>query len=478
MENTSTPRDDFPSPRQLKTLKRHLRNVVALGALAVIAIDFKGCAPTASPICDDCNVILIVADTLRADHMKSYGYSRSTTPFFDQLAERGVLFEQARSPSSCTFPSVNTILTSRHPSTFLKKATRPAIPEDVRSLPEILQEHGYKTAAVSASPIVRANPGNHNPVGGFGAGFEIFDESCEWINSRCVSYQTTHLFHDELDDGPFFLYLHFLDPHDPYLSPRGFGGLFSQPYEGPHEFIAEGDPNTVSKMIREGTFDELIDVERDMGHFKDLYDEGIRSFDEGLKEVVEYLEALGWMDDTIIVITSDHGESFYEHGRVKHCQTLHEPEIHVPLWVWAPGISKPGRTASTTPLVDLAPTLLDLLGLPAFPEHEGRSLRPLIEDPQVQRNGIAFSAYSVQRSVTDGRYKLITSIKDKGSDRLYDLQEDPQEQKSLHNEERRQLHRLRGMLKEWMESEGTDDRQKQKEAEEMEEELRSLGYIG
>lgn len=465
------------------TRSRPLRFPAALGGLILGAgLLVAGCRPAydGPPICEDCNVVFIVADTLRADHMASYGYSRVTTPFFDEMAPSGVLFEQARSPSSCTFPSVNTMLTSRHPSTFLRKATRPAIPEDIRSLPEILKEHGYRTAAVSASPIVRATPSNHNAIGGFGAGFDVFDEACEWIHGGCVSSQGANLLDRELKKGPFFLYLHYLDPHDPYQSPRDFGGLFAEPYDGPHEFIAEGDPNTVSKLIREGTFDELIDVERDMGHFKDLYDEGIRSFDEGLKEIMTHLEARDLLDETILVVTSDHGESFYEHGRVKHCQTLYDTEIRVPLWIRVPGVSTAGRSPANAPLVDLPPTLLDLLGLPAFEEHEGRSLRPWIEDPLAPSDGYAYSAYSVYRSVVDGRYKLISSVRSKSEDRLYDLEADPGETQSLHDTERRLLHRLRRELADWMTQTegGKDARQKQQEADEIEKELRSVGYIG
>lgn len=459
---------------------RLIRPVLVVAAFSALGLLACGRSHDGPPICDDCNVVLIVADTLRADHLASYGYHRVTTPFFDQLAESGVLFEQARAPSSCTFPSVNSLLTSRHPSVFLRKATRPAIPTDVLSLPEILQEHGYKTAAVSASPIVRATPSNHNAIGGFGAGFDVFDEACEWIDGGCVASQSAALLDRELRKGPFFLYLHFLDPHDPYQSPRNFGGTFAGDYDGPHEFIAEGDPNTVSKLIRDGRFDDMLDVERDMGHFKDLYDEGIRSFDEGLKEVVEHLESRRLLDKTVIVVTSDHGESFYEHGRVKHCQTLHDTEIHVPLWIRVPGVSQSGRTALTTPLVDLAPTLLDMLGLPTPGVLEGRSLRPWIEEPTTPGDGTAYSAYSVLRSVTDGRYKLITSVRDKGEDRLYDLQDDPGETHSLHDAERRTLHRLRKLLADWMSRTegGKNAEQKQKEADEIEKELRSVGYIG
>lgn len=116
------------------------------------------------------NVLLVVVDTLRADRLSLYGYPRPTSPNLDAFAREGVTFLNARSPAGCTFPSVNALLTSRDPALFLGKPSGMGIPETVRSLPEILRDHGYSTAAVSASLIVRNNPSKMNPVGGFGEG--------------------------------------------------------------------------------------------------------------------------------------------------------------------------------------------------------------------------------------------------------------------------------------------------------------------
>lgn len=457
-----------------KTLPRWIPLFAALSFLT-------GCDTTRPGICDDCNVVLIVADTLRADHLEAYGYHRATAPFFNEMVDSGVLFEQARSQASCTFPSVNSLLTSRRPSVFLDKATRPTIPASVRSLPEILSDHGYATAAVSASPIVRDSPSDHNPRGGFGAGFDTFDETCHWINSQCVSFQTVPLLNRL--QKPFFLYLHFMDPHDPYQGPRTTRGLFARHYRGPHGFIADGDPNPLQAMIRQGTFDGQIDLERDLGYLKNRYDEGIRSFDKGLAEVMRSLESRDLLDKTLVIVTSDHGEAFYEHGEVKHCRNLYDSEIRVPLWIRAPGISRPGRVSTATPLLDLAPTVLDLLGLPPFAEHEGKSLRPLltrlqISDPEME--ALTFSAFHTHRAVTDGRFKLLTTLDDPTGDRLFDLSRDPEEQLNVIDDQRPHLHRLRQALRRWMAEDPLEGNViKQKElGEEIEEELRSLGYIG
>src|SRR5687767_7381233 len=132
-----------------------------------------GCA---APEPERLNVLVVMLDTLRADHVGAYGYPRPTTPNLDALAARSHLFESARAQSSCTFPSVNSLLTSRYPADFLAQPGGSfGIPEGIPSLAEMLAERGWQTAAVSASPIVRATPGHHNPHGGFGRGFATFD---------------------------------------------------------------------------------------------------------------------------------------------------------------------------------------------------------------------------------------------------------------------------------------------------------------
>ena len=124
------------------------------------------------------NVIFVLVDTLRADHTSIHGYSRPTTPFLEQLAAESVVFDRARSQAGCTYPSMNSMLTSRYPFDFYRREPGDmGIPEEYPSIAEILKAHGYFTAAVSASPIVRATPSEHNPSAGFGRGFDVFDES-------------------------------------------------------------------------------------------------------------------------------------------------------------------------------------------------------------------------------------------------------------------------------------------------------------
>ncbi|HZI63486.1 MAG TPA: sulfatase-like hydrolase/transferase, partial [Thermoanaerobaculia bacterium] len=193
------------------------------------------------------NVVLVLVDTLRADHVGAYGYGRPTTPNFDAFAAQGILFERAWSQAACTFPSVNSLLTSRYPARFLgQPGGAMGIPPEQPALPEILGRAGYATAAVSASPIVRRTPTRFNPGGGFGRGFERFDESCLWRDASCVTARARA----ELGQlrPPFFLYLHYMDPHGPYQPPAGAPRRFAGKCAGP-DFICRGDPNPIARML-------------------------------------------------------------------------------------------------------------------------------------------------------------------------------------------------------------------------------------
>ncbi len=134
------------------------------------------------------NLIVVLVDTLRADHLASYGYSRTTSPVFDRFAAASLFLAEARSQASCTFPSANAILTGRYPVRFLgQPGGRMGIPAETPSLATMLRSRGFATAAVSASPIVRARRTKFNPTGGFDAGFDLFDEDCLWREAACVT---------------------------------------------------------------------------------------------------------------------------------------------------------------------------------------------------------------------------------------------------------------------------------------------------
>jgi arylsulfatase len=428
------------------------------------------------------NVIFVLVDTLRADHLGAYGYARDTSPNLDAFARGSVFFRDARSQAPCTFPSVNSILTSRYPAAFLgQKNQALGIPERIPSLAEILRLRGYRTVAVSSSAVVRNTPSRHNPGAGFGRGFEVFQEDCVWKGAGCVNRQALGHLRRSRDDGdggderPLFLYIHYLDPHGPYNPPHGHPLRFAK---GKPEkpFIRNGNPNPIGDMLYKGGPDPGV-TPADLRHLIDLYDEEIAYFDSQWVHLLRALDEGGWLDDSIVVFASDHGEEFLEHGHIKHCRTVFDNEVRVPLFFHIPGV---GARAIEQPVqnLDIVPTLLDYLGLPATGlTLEGESLRPLI-DTGTAGDPHQYSLSGPYRSVADGRFKL---IQDLGGDAfwLFDLQQDPGETRDVLAAERRTFHRLRDALGGWLaqtEGQGRADESLRK-AREAEEKLRSLGYL-
>jgi arylsulfatase A-like enzyme len=376
------------------------------------------------------HVILVVVDTLRADHLAAYGYGRPTSPTVDALARSSVLFEDARSQSSCTFPSVNSLLTSRAPEIFLGQPHQAmGIPAGVPSLAEALAGRGYRTVAVSASPIVRRTPSRFNPSGGFGRGFQVFDESCTWQPAACVNARALPYLRQPA--GPLFLYLHYIDPHGPYSPPPGWRRRFAAGSPDPaKDWVGRGDPNPIARFLYAGGPDPGA-TPADVRHLVDLYDEEIAYLDARLGELLAALDRSGLAGDTLLVVASDHGEEFLEHGHVKHCRTVFDSSIHTPLLFRIPGVAA-GRRRARAQNLDIAPTVLDYLGIDAAKlGFEGRSLRPAIERGSGDSGGRAGSAYQFSgqgslRAAVDGRYKLIEDLAT-GRVQLYDLVADPGE---------------------------------------------------
>jgi arylsulfatase A-like enzyme len=424
------------------------------------------------------NVLWIVVDTLRADHLSLYGYPRPTSPALGAFARQAATFRNARSQASCTFPSVNSMLTSQWPNRFLgQPGDAFGIPAEVPTLAELLKRHGYRTLAVSASAVVRKSPTRFNPTGGFARGFDTFQEDCLWKSADCVNRQARPLL--RRGDRPFFLYLHYVDPHGPYDPPPGYERQFARGTSD-KPFINQGDPNPIGAWLYAGAPDPKL-TPGDVQHLVDLYDDEIRFFDGELAELLQVLETRGLLDDTLIVFAADHGEEFLEHHHIKHCRTLFEASIHTPLVIEVPGL--PARdVGEAVENLDIAPTILDLLGIDPAPLHlEGRSLRPLLEGKPSGTDAttsLQFSSQGSLRAVADGQFKLIQDFAN-GTFTLYDLKADPGETTDVLRRERRTFHRLRETLGAWLaKTEGAGVAGiSLRQATEAEKKLQSLGYL-
>jgi arylsulfatase len=421
------------------------------------------------------NVIIVLVDTLRADHMSTYGYHRQTTPFIDKFASRGVVFEHARSQASCTFPSVNSLLTSRYPGVFtLQEKGQLGIPEKYPAIAEILKDQGYFTVAVSSSPIVRATASKYNPNGGFDRGFDVFLEDCVWGHGDCVNRR---IFSElETFETPFFLYAHYMEPHGFYQPPKKHKRRFALEYDG-FDFIKNGDPNPIGKMLyKNGPKIDFTD--RDIQHLVDLYDEEILYFDVVFRRLIRRLRTHELLDNTIVVLVSDHGEEFLEHGHMRHCRGIWNTVTHVPLVFKLPGVKGGRRISAAVQNIDIVPTILDYLGITSESfEPEGNSLRPLIEGGEPAQEH-AFAVQGRYRSVDDENFHLILDAKDR-TVTLFDFMNDPLEQEDLYFADHPAAGPLTAALNRWLDQTGelTGLDEALAAAKAKEEELRALGYI-
>jgi arylsulfatase A-like enzyme len=313
-------------------------------------LGLAGCAPA-----EPDNVVLVVIDTLRRDHLPTYGYARQTAPFLDRLAREGAVLDGV-SPSSWTKPSTASLLTGLHPLRHQAIGRVDALPAEAETLAERLKAEGYRTLGMSANGWISA-----------AFGFEQGFDDLMLLDSVGSSEEVNRELFPALKDlePPYFLYVHYIDPHAPYDPPTAWDGG-----ELPAALRAQG-PVSVESL------DSFSDRRRPadfMTRARDLYDGEIRGADRGLEQLVGELERRGLMKNTILVVTSDHGEEFEDHGRMSHGLSLYEEVVRVPLVIHAPHRIAAGLRGGLASLLDVVPTLEDLLELPDGRELDGVSL--------------------------------------------------------------------------------------------------------
>jgi arylsulfatase A-like enzyme len=296
------------------------------------------------------SLVLIVVDTLRRDHLAAYGYPRETAPTITRVAAEGAVLEGV-SPSSWTKPATASLLTGLHPLRHQAIQYPDALSESALTLAERLRAHGYHTLAASAQF-------NVSEGFGFAQGFDTFllGDAAYGTSPRASELNAKLLPQLRTLRRPFFLYVHYVDPHAPYDPPTAWDGAPLDPR------LARERPMT-SRDLRSALF-----AARPRGQLQDavdLYDGDIRSADSGIAELLTALRAQDLARDALTIVTSDHGEEFEEHGRMEHGQTLYEEVLRVPLIVRAPGLVRPGWRHGPVSLLDVVPTLADLLSFPA-----------------------------------------------------------------------------------------------------------------
>ncbi len=396
------------------------------------------------------NVLVIVMDTVRADHLSALGYARATTPNLDRIASQGVLFEDAISTSSWTLPAHASLLTGRYP--FEHGAEVVDYDGRYPTLAEAFEGRGYRTAAFSANTYFFAREN------GFGQGFLYFDGASENLADTLIRTmygrlilmlyeQTSHFdvpgrkpagqinahFLDWLGQErgrPFFVVLNYFDAHAPYLAPAPFRGKFARRPDVGGILNPWGDRDTLEKP-------------GDLQDERDAYDGGIAYIDSQIGALMEALKAGGLADNTLVAIVADHGEFFGEHGLYTHCNALYLEGIRVPLLVYWPGhvpagvrISEPVSTAwlPATVMTLVAgrdgggfpgPSLTDFWSGKTAAEGGGLILSELVP----RRAGPEGSPHEPMESLLDARWHFILTAGVRA--RLFEWRIDPKEQNDL-----------------------------------------------
>jgi arylsulfatase A-like enzyme len=357
------------------------------------------------------SLLLITIDCLRADHVGTYGYARATTPRLDRLAARGVRFANAFANAPMTLPSIPQLFTSRLFPT-----------KDDPLVTSAIARAGIANAAIVNNawiPLWLMQGGHAEPPGAFDAilsgtldAVEITDLAIDWLAAR--------------PDDRFFLYLHYLDAHTPYSPPPANVRLFADPdYDG-----EIGDTFSDPEGADQGRYDE-----GDRRKIVALYDAAIRSIDEQIGRLLDSLEKSGRLASTVVVVTADHGEELWEHGRFFHGQSLYDELLRVPLIVHLPAERAAGTVVSRpVSLLSVSPSLVEWAGLERPPSFQGEGLERALASPDAPGGDLFAIATQAQFptrfAIREGGRKLIESI-DTGREELFDLAADPREQRDL-----------------------------------------------
>jgi arylsulfatase A-like enzyme/Tfp pilus assembly protein PilF len=403
----------------------------------------------------DLNLLVFTLDTTRADHLGCYGYKQVDTPNIDQLAKNGVLFKTAISQSPLTLPSHSSIFTGTYP---LYHGVRDNggfyLEPEHMTLAEMLKKRGWNTSAFVGAFVLDSR-------WGLDQGFDYYYDNFDFAKYKKVSLSTVQREGGEVIDAffewfeknnqaKFFSWIHLYDPHTPYDPP--------EPYKSQYSHRRWG-----------------------------LYDGEIAYVDNLIGKVLERLKQKNLLEETIIVIVGDHGESLGEHHENTHGFFIYDATVHVPLILKIPSSKLKGRIIeSQVNCVDILPSILQVLGISVPKEVQGNSFLPAILGKDADIEQLAYSetyypryhyGWSELKSIRSSRYKFIHAPKPE----LYDLTQDPDEKSNIYDQKASEAKRYEKELKELEEKmsvEGIEEKNPQKMDQEAEEKLRALGYIG
>lgn len=392
--------------------------------------------PSAQPVHETpaggLSVLLITIDTLRADHMSAYGYARPTSPRIDAIAKAGTLFDRAYTFWPKTRGSFVAMLTGKPPSGSGYSKTHPLLLDLNATLASALRAAGYATAAIVDNPNVAAQLG-------YAKGFDHYRETweekglaTEMDRARAITEGGMAYLHAARPEKPFLLWLHYVNPHAPYEPPPPFDRMFApgEAERGPLLSVVPGFHGGIPRQWARPGRDRL-------GDYVSLYDGEIAAVDQEVGRVMGGLQASAVRDRTLVVITSDHGESLGEHDYYfDHGENIFEPSLRVPLIVVKPGAPAGCRSSTFASTLDLVPTVLDAVKVSWPPDLAGVSLLGVVEGKSGPRRERLFAQND--RNLTaafDQAFKVVaTPDGDRLRFALYDREKDPGETRDVAKE--------------------------------------------
>jgi len=442
------------------------RSIAAL-IIAAVAVLMPACSRSQPP-----SMVLIIVDTLRADHMGTYGYDRETSPNLDALAQEAALFENAFAAATWTLPSVASMFTGLIPSQH--DAGRPyedergeqfsIIRPQARVFAEVLREHDYTTAAIVNAPFM------HEGFG-FARGFDHYDwapASDSQVRRADVTVDTALAWLDQHGNEPFFLVVHVFDVHRHYDAPEPFRGRFTDEF---------GDPYRDTLATLESR--DLAENNLDHPFIMAAYDEEIAFVDAQMGRFFEGMRARGILDASTVMLTSDHGEGFEEHDSSGHGHTLFNEMLRVPLMVWGPDVEA-GRYEDPVSLIDLEPTILEVSQSGVETMGNGSSLWPLLTTGRSLPRRTLFAEWTHPGELKAVIRWPFKAILDPETDKrwLFNLSEDPGEEINLLEDRAAAFYEFQADLQTLLRPGPGADTENQAEIDPaVLKALRSLGYI-
>ncbi|MFB6356223.1 MAG: sulfatase [bacterium] len=418
------------------------------------------------------NVILIGIDTLRADHLGYLGYTRNTSPNLDRLARESLVYERAHSTTSWTLPAFHSLMTGLSPKNHRVRTTNDALSPAYTTLAELVNNEGYQTAGFISAPYLE-------DTFGFEQGFDYYDESLSTgtnigshrnITSRRLTNKARFWLRNR-SNSPFFLFLHYWDPHYDYIPPESYDRVFYPEYDGDVNGLNIERSNKIHPGMPEDDLRQIVS----------LYDGEIRWTDYQLGRLFDFLQKQGLYEESWIIVVGDHGDEFLEHGGKGHRHTLYQELIHVPLIIKRPGSREGRRISKNVSINDVFPTLVrQITGELPYPV-DGKSL--LTKDKNVSTKQRPIYATLTRdrgtlRTVRKGDWKLILDPADT-LPQLYNVKEDPGESTNVFKQNPEVGKRMKHLLRNWKQSttsrRGTDSRAKM--SKETRRKLKGLGYL-